>query len=440
MRTTWTYMRSFLAVAAVGLASLTGVAQQQTPAPGAQQTPPGGGRQGGGPGGGRQAGPQGFPRVPTLPFPDAPEELDTVGPKIRVVPLFKGLANPWSIAFLPNGDVLITERPGRLRIARNGALDPQAITGVPQVWAVGQGGLLEVLPHPRFAENRYLYLTYSKQCEKSPNDKPAATTALARGTFDGKALTEVRDLFVADNCNSGNPHFGSKLAWGRDGMLYMTIGERGDRNRAQNTNIHGGKVLRLREDGTAAPDNPFVGKPDHKPEIYSYGHRNPQGLAFHPDTGALWENEHGPQGGDELNIVLPGKNYGWPIASYGREYPPDGARVSASPSREGVEEPLLLWIPSIGISGMTFYTGDKFPQWKGNVFVGGLSGLAVHRIGFNEKQGLMGRETLLEKLRQRIRDVRQGPDGFLYLAVDANPGGILRVEPAQSTTTSSNGR
>ena len=419
-----------LAVAVAGFTAVRGDAQQPAPAAGAQQPA---GRQGGPPGAGRQGG---FPRIPTLPFPDAPQELETVGPKVRVVPLFKGLANPWSLTFLPNGDMLITEKPGRLRIVRNGALDPQPISGVPQVWAVGQGGLLEVLPHPRYSENHFLYLTYSKPCAA---DK-AATTALARGKFDGKALTEVKDLFVADNCNTGNPHYGSKLAWGRDGLLYMSVGERGDRNRAQNTDIHGGKILRLREDGTVPPDNPFVGKPGHKPEIYSYGHRNPQGLAFHPETGELWEHEHGPQGGDELNIIVPGKNYGWPVASYGREYAPDGAKVSAVPSKEGIEEPLLLWIPSIGISGMAFYTGDKFPDWKGNVFVGGLSGLAVHRVGFNEKKGLMGREELLRPLRQRIRDVRQGPDGLLYIAVDANPGGILRVEPAQATTNTANGQ
>ncbi|HZB25448.1 MAG TPA: PQQ-dependent sugar dehydrogenase, partial [Vicinamibacterales bacterium] len=373
-----------------------------------------------------------FPRVPPLPFPDAPQELETLGQKVRVVPLHKGLANPWSLTFLPNGDMLITEKPGRLRIVRKGELDPQPIGGVPTVWAVGQGGLLEVLPHPRFSENQFIYLTYSKPCaaEKS------ATTALARGKFDGKALTEVKDLFVADNCNTGNPHYGSKLAWGRDGLLYMTIGERGDRKRSQDPASHGGKLLRLREDGTAAPDNPFVGKDGFKPEIYTWGHRNAQGLAFHPTTGALWLNEHGPQGGDELNLIEAGKNYGWPVVSYGREYPPDGSKVSATSAREGFEEPVVLWVPSIGISGMIFYTGDKFPSWKGNVFVGGLSGLAVHRLGFNDKGGLLGREVLIGALRQRIRDVRQGPDGHLYLAVDANPGGILRVEPAGAATTS----
>ena len=253
--------------------------------------------------------PEDFRALPTLPFPDAAREVDTVGAKVRVVPVVKGLENPWSLTFLPNGDMLVTEKPGRLRVVRKGTLEPQAVSGAPEVWATGQGGLLEVLPHPRFAKNQLLYLTYSKACDKG------ATTALHRGKFDGKALTDGRDLFVADNCNTGNPHFGSKLAFGRDGMLYMTIGERGDRNRAQNTASHGGKILRLKDDGTVPPDNPFVGKAGHKPEIFSYGHRNPQGLAFHPDTGVLWETEHGPQGGDELNIVQAGKNYGWPVAS-----------------------------------------------------------------------------------------------------------------------------
>jgi aldose sugar dehydrogenase len=418
---------AFVLAAAGILAQQPPAGGSPTPPPGAPQTP--GGR---GPGGGRGPTPGGFERVPARPFPGAPEEQELSGTKFRVVPVVSGLANPWSLTFLPNGDMLVTERAGRLRVVRNGKLDPEPIKGTPTVWAVGQGGLLEVLPHPRFADNQLLYLTYSKPC---PTDKQA-TTALMRGKFDGKALIDAKDLFVADNCNSGNPHYGSKLAFGRDGMLYMTVGERGERDRAQNTDIHGGKILRLTENGTAPPDNPFVGKPGHKPEIFSYGHRNPQGLAFQPGTDVLWDNEHGPQGGDELNIILAGKNYGWPVASYGREYGPNGAIVSQHPWKEGIEEPQLLWLPSIGISGMIFYTGDKFPQWKGHIFVGGLSGVALHRVAFNEKGGLLGREALLTASRQRIRDVRQGPDGNIYLAVDAAPGGILRVEPAQSVTSS----
>jgi glucose/arabinose dehydrogenase len=325
--------------------------------------------------------------------------------------------------------MLVTERPGRLRIVRGGTLDPEPVAGTPQVWATGQGGLLEVLPHPRFTENRWLYLTYSKPCAQG------ATTALLRGRFDGKALVDARDLFVADNCNTGNPHFGSKLAFGRDGSLYMTVGERGDRQRAQNPAIHGGKVLRLTEEGAPAPGNPFLGRAGYKPEIFTLGNRNPQGLAIHPDTGAVWANEHGPQGGDELNILVAGGNYGWPVASFGREYGPNGQPISPQPVKEGIQDPTLTWLPSIGISGMIFYTGDAFPQWKGHIFVGGLAGLALHRLAFNEKGGLLGREALLTEMAQRVRDVRQGPDGHIYVASDGTPGGILRIEPASATAT-----
>ena len=431
-----------LTAVALGLATAATLSQQasvavgqQTPPVAGAQTPPPGGRQAGPRGGGRgQNVPGSFQRVPPLPFPDMPRNLEMSGTQFRVVPVVKGLEHPWSMAFLSDGDMLVTEKLGRLRIVRKGTLQPQPIAGVPLVWTTGQGGLLEVLPHPRFAENHFVYLTYSKPCETG------ATTALFRGRFDGKALTDGRDLFVADNCNTGNPHFGSKLAFGPDGMLYMTIGERGDRNRAQNTAIHGGKILRLKEDATVPADNPFVGKEGYKPEIFTYGHRNPQGLAFHPQTGALWDNEHGPQGGDELNIIQAGKNYGWPVATYGREYPPDGALVSPHPSKDGIEDPMLVWLPSIGISGLIFYTGDAFPQWKGNMFAGALSGLALHRIGFNEKGGLMGREALLTELRQRVRDVRQGPDGYIYVAIDATAGGILRLEPVAAPTSPAGAR
>jgi len=394
----------------------------------AQQTPPAGGRQGAPPpGGGRGPQPGGFQRMASLPFPDAPQVVETIGLSLRVSPMFKGLASPWSLAFLPNGDMLITEKPGRLRIVRGGTLDPQPIAGVPEVFAVGQGGLLEVAVHPQFATNQFVYLTYSK----GKGDQ--GTTALARGRFDGKALVDVKDILVTDNWNTGGVHFGSKLAFGRDGMIYMTVGERNDRNRAQNLNSHGGKILRLKDDGTVPPDNPFVGKTDAKPEIFSYGHRNAQAIAVHPDTGQVWNTEHGPQGGDELNVVQAGKNYGWPVITYGREY--SGEVISAQPAREGMEQPFTSWTPSPGLSGMVIYTGDKFPGWKGQMILGALAGVGIHRVGFNER-GLAGREAMLTTLRQRIRDVRQGPDGLLYLVVDANPGGILKVEPATTVTSS----
>jgi glucose/arabinose dehydrogenase len=393
----------------------------------AQQTPPAGGRRGAPQGGGRGPQPGGFQRMAPLPFPDAPQVVEVIGQSLRVTPMLKGLASPWSLAFLPNGDMLITEKPGRLRIVRSGTLDPQPIAGTPEVFAVGQGGLLEVALHPQFAKNQFVYLTYSK----GKGDQ--GTTALARGRFDGTALLDVKDLLVTDNWNTGGIHFGSKLAFGRDGMLYMSVGERNDRNRAQNLNIHGGKILRLRDDGTVPPDNPFVGKADAKPEIFSYGHRNAQAIAVHPDTGAVWATEHGPQGGDELNLIQAGKNYGWPVITFGREY--SGEIISAQPAREDIEQPVVFWSPSPGLSGMVIYSGDKFPGWKGQMFLGALAGVGLHRVGFNER-GLAGREAMLTTLRQRIRDVRQGPDGFLYLVVDANPGGILKVEPASTAAGS----
>jgi glucose/arabinose dehydrogenase len=347
--------------------------------------------------------------------------VDTIHQKIRVVPYVRGLETPWSIGFLPNGDMLVTEKPGRLRIVRNGVLEPQPISGVPQVLATGQGGLLEVLAHPRFSENRWIYLTYSKTGERGN------TTALARGRLDGNALADVRDIFIADAWSNGPIHFGSKLAWSRDGFLFMTVGERNERDRAQRLTDHAGKVLRLTEDGAPAPGNPFIGRSDAKPEIYSFGHRNLQGLAVHPDTGQLWETEHGPQGGDELNLIQPGKNYGWPVVTLGREY--SGEVIAQQPARDGIEQPFLFWAPSIGLSGMVFYTGDKLPGWKGNLFLGGLSGLYLQRVVMNER-GLAGREPVIADMRLRIRDVRQGPDGLLYLAIDAPQSGILRIEPA----------
>jgi glucose/arabinose dehydrogenase len=377
--------------------------------------------------GAAQQGP--YPFVTPLPAPEAPREFQTIAQPIRVVPYVRGLAAPWSMAFLPNGDMLVTERVGRLRIVRNGVLDPQAIPGTPQVVAMQQGGLLEVALHPRFAENRYLYLTYSKAGEQGN------TTALARGTFDGKALTGVKDLFVADAWSKGGLHFGGKLAFGPDGMLYMTVGERNDRTRAQDTTHHAGKILRLRDDGTVPMDNPFVGRAGFRPEIYSYGHRNLQGLTVHPTTGQLWETEHGPQGGDELNLIQAGRNYGWPLVTLGREY--SGDPITQVWYREGLEQPVTVWVPSIALSGMVFYTGDRLPGWKGDLFVGGLSGLQLHRIVF-ATGGPRGREVLLADLKQRVRDVRQGPDGYLYLATDANPNGaILRIEPGPSRSTTS---
>jgi glucose/arabinose dehydrogenase len=364
------------------------------------------------------------------PLPPLPQVYETADLKIRVVKAADGLENPWSLAWLPNGDLLITERVGRLRLFRNGALDPEPIAGVPEVRITLLGGLLEVLPHPSFAQNQTLYLTYSKGGEGN-----SATTALARARLDGKTLRGLQEIFVAENWSNSPTNFGGRMAFGRDGMLYLAVGERQEQERAQNTMLHGGKVLRLDENGKAPSDNPFVGKEGHLPEIYSVGHRSPQGLAFHPVTNELWENEHGPLGGDEINIVRAGKNYGWPLVTYGKNY--DGTVVSELSSREGYEPPFMYWVPSIAISGMSFYTGDRLAAWKGNAFVGSMmEGRTratghVQRITFAENGQPIQREPILAQLRQRIRDVRPGPDGLLYVLTDQNPGVLLRIEPAE---------
>lgn len=303
---------------------------------------------------------RGAPSIPRAPFGDGPFTFDTAEQhKIRVVVVTKGLSHPWGFAFLPDGSILVTERAGRVRLIKDGVVDPTPIAGVPRVFAQQLSGLMDIALHPRFSENKLVYLTYTKPLEKG------VTTALARGRFDGHALLDVRDIFVADSVDDGRAA-ASRIVFAPDGNLFMTVGGTFDQ-RAQDPMSHGGKVLRLRDDGTAPPDNPFVGRAGYKPEIFSLGHRNSLGLAIHPETGLVWENENGPNGGDELNIVLPGRNYGWPVVSYGRNYP--GPRVSEHAWKEGVEEPLVVWLPSIGISGLTIYSVDRFPAWKGNAFV-----------------------------------------------------------------------
>jgi aldose sugar dehydrogenase len=369
--------------------------------------------------------------VPRVPLGEGPWVFDTAEQhKVRVVAVTKELANPWSVAFLPSGEMLVTERSGRLRIMRNGVLDPQPVAGVPQSKMQRLGGLMDVVLHPRFAENHFVYLTYSK-----PGDKDLIATALGRGTWNGSALTNFQELFVVEPWWDGQGGAASRIAFGRDGMLYMTTGASvANMKDAQDPSHHKGKVLRLRDDGTVPPDNPFVGRTGYKPEIYSLGHRNQLGLAIHPQTGAVWSNENGPNGGDEINVILPGRNYGWPDVSLGRSYEGPWQGKFA---KEGIEPPIVYWMPSIAVSGMAFYTGDRFPAWKGNVFVGALRYGEIpqtghlQRVVFNERGEEMRREMLLTELRQRIRDVRQGPDGLLYVLTDENPGALLRLEPVQ---------
>jgi glucose/arabinose dehydrogenase len=322
--------------------------------------------------------------------------------------------------------MLITERAGRLRLIHQGKLEPEPISGVPKVYAVRNAGLFEVALDPKFAENKLVYLTYTK-----PGENGQSAIALARGRFDGAALADVHDLFVGEWTNGLG---GSRLVFGRDGMIYMTTGAVAG-NLAQDPNSDYGKILRLRMDGTVPPDNPFVGKAGHKPEVYSMGHRDQLGLAINPATGELFNDENGPNGGDEINRILSGRNYGWPLVSFGRNY--DGAPVSASPVVEGIESPIVVWIPSIAPSGLAFYTGDRFPAWKGNVFVGGMregeiSGTGrLERVVFNNKMEELRRESLLTELHQRIRDVRQGPDGMLYVLTEEEDGALLRIEPTK---------
>jgi glucose/arabinose dehydrogenase len=363
------------------------------------------------------------------PLPALPLTFETTAYRIRVSLVAKGLVNPWSLAFLPDGTMLVTERQGRLRTIRDGVLDPKPVAGVPAVKAVALSGLLDVVPHPKFADNHLLYLSYSKAREDG-----LTTTALARGRFDGAALTDVKDIFLANSWSKSFTNYGGRVAFDRGGMLYLTIGERQEEERAQNPGDHGGKVIRLGDDGSVPPDNPFVGKAGYLPEIFSLGHRSPQGLAMQPTTGLMWENEHGQQGGDELNILRAGKNYGWPLATFGINY--DGEKHGEPFPRADLEPPFAYWVPSIAISGLMFYTGDKFPNWKDNVFVGGMfqgrtRGTGqIQRIVLSVKGQPVQREPLLVDLHQRIRDVRQGPDGLVYVLTDEPAGVLLKIEPA----------
>ena len=372
------------------------------------------------------------PAMPPKPLPAAPFVIDTAEQgQVRVTPI-RGLQNPWSLVILPSStatsiEMLVTERPGRLRIVRNGVVDAKPVAGVPAVLGEGLGGLMGLALHPRFADNRLVYLSYTKAMGGGRH-----TPALARGRLDGMSLVDVKEIFVADTPGKG-PAAGCPIIFGRDGFLYMAIGGANDEI-AQRGDSHQGKMLRLADDGTAAPGNPFAGRAGFKPEIYSIGHRNMVGLTIHPTTGAIWENENGPLGGDEVNILEPGANYGWPLVSLGRQY--SGAKVSDRFQMEGMTDPVLHWTPSIAISGMTFYTGDRFPRWKGDLFVGGLQYGRIpgtgqmHRVHFNENGEEVRREAFFVDLRQRIRNVQQGPDGLLYVLTDERDGAILKLEPA----------
>jgi glucose/arabinose dehydrogenase len=366
------------------------------------------------------------------PLPKLPMEFDTAeGQRIRVVAVATGVEFPWSAAFLPDGSMLVTERTANLRIIRKGVLDPKPVAGGPKGYFAGESGLpgavhgyMDVALHPQFAQNHFVYLTYTK-----PIDEKRRVAALARGKWENGALADMKDIFVSDGSGP------SRIAFGRDNTIYMTVSGGGSGEDSQNPNTDGGKVLRLRDDGTIPADNPFAGQAGHKPEVFTMGHRNSLGLALHPGTGEIWQNENGPNGGDEINVLKAGRNYGWPKVSLGRTYP--GPWQSDRPGHAGYEPPVVYWMPAIAVCGMTFYTGDRFPKWKGDVFVGSLRTGEIpgtghlERILFNDKMEELRRESLLTDLHQRIRDVRQGPDGLLYVLTDARNGAVLRIEPAQ---------
>ena len=359
--------------------------------------------------------------------------METDGPAIHVQTLAEGLAHPWALAFLPDGAMLVTERPGNLRhVGADGTLsDP--IANVPQVDARGQGGLLDVTLDPEFEQNRLVYLSYAEAGEGGVNG-----TAVARGRLDAdnRSLEEVEVIFRQEPKEASDKHFGSRLVFDGEGYLFVTLGERSDarlRAQAQDLDSHLGKIVRIQSDGSVPSDNPFAEQEGALPEIWSYGHRNIQAAATNPDTGVLWEIEHGPKGGDELNIVEPGANYGWPIVSLGVNY--DGTPVGDGLQQaEGMVDPIYSWTPVIAPSGMVFYSGAAFADWQGDLFVGGLASTALVRLE-REGERITGEERLLEDLRLRIRDVAEGPDGALYVVTDQSSGAVLRIGPAQEEQT-----
>ena len=351
----------------------------------------------------------------------AQETLKSAKAGYRLVTLSRDLVQPWSIAFLPDGRMLITERPGRLRVFANGRLEPRALSGAPSVRTGGQAGLLDVCLHPNFAQNRTLYLSYIA------GDSSGTATTVARAELGDGGLGNVKVIFEALPRSQGSLNLGSRIVFDRAGLMYVSIGDRFQMQRAQDLGDFAGKIVRLRDDGSVPPDNPFVGKAGARPEIFTWGNRNPQGLALHPETGKIWEVEHGPKGGDELNVLKAGGNYGWPLVTYGVNY--DGSKITDNRSLPGMENAVRTWVPSISPCGLSFYTGDKFPGWKGSLFTGALSNYALFRIELDGERYRSEERLLVDRL-PYIRDVRQGPDGLIYLVTQSDDGGLFRLEPA----------
>ncbi len=356
-----------------------------------------------------------------LPALAATQEIRSEEHTFRVVKLIEALDHPWSVAFLPDGRMLVTERPGRLRVVSGGKLVPEPIAGLPEVVAQGQGGLFDIVLHPRFAENSLVYFSYNG---RGPG---GSGTELARAKLVGQRLENVQVLFRQDPKGRSGLHFGGRIVFDRQGFVYLTLGERGEMLRAQKPDDHAGSVIRLHDDGRVPADNPFVGQAGFKPEKFDLGHRNQQGAALHPKTGLLWTHEHGPQGGDEVNVIRPGLNHGWPVITYGANYV-TGTKIGEGTQKEGMTQPLYYWVPSIAPSGMAFYEGDRFPRWKGDLFVGALKDRMLVRLRLDGEK-VVKEERMLQGVLGRIRDVRVGPDGFIYLLTDESPGVLARIEP-----------
>jgi glucose/arabinose dehydrogenase len=361
-----------------------------------------------------------------LPCAAGAQTYKSAAGNLAVTTVVGGLVHPWALAFLPDGRMLVTERPGRMRIATPDGKLSAPLPGVPKVFAVSQGGLHDVVLDRNFAQNKTIYFCYAEPVEEG--ERSGGRTAMARATLAEDKLDDVKVIFQQQGPLSNGGHFGCRIAQTADDNLFLTLGEHFiSRDEAQNLTSHLGKIVRIRPDGSVPKDNPFVGREDAKPEIWSYGHRNSQGAAIHPATGKLWMHEHGPRGGDEVNIPQPGKNYGWPVICYCVNY--DGTPVGSGKSEmPGMEQPIKYWRPSIAPSGMAFYQGNLFPAWKGSLFVGALIGQMLVRLTLNGEK-VTGEERLLRDMGERIRDVRVGPDGALYLATDNSAGRILRVAP-----------
>jgi len=417
-------MKRLMVALGLGLVAAGSVAAQgPSPAPPAKPTPP------------RQLA---FP--PTAPLGDGPWDFTTEKEKLHVSVVTMGLDHPWALAFLPDGNMLVTERPGRLRVIRNGVLDPTPIAGVPAVWPEGIGGLFDIALHPKFKKNHFIYLAYAKPGPQIPEQ---TTLAVARARWDGgPTLTDVKDIFVADawygalplpkRCCGQGPASGShggRLAFDRKGFLYVTSGDRNYGEKVQDPSNDYGKIVRLHDDGSTPKDNPYVGKPGYRPEIWTTGHRNPLGLTIHPKTGELWSSEFGPRGGDEVNLIQKGKNYGWIDVTQGKHYNNEPTK-KGDKGVPGMEDPVLAFVPSINPGNLLFYYGKKFPQWQGDLLMATMT-RTLFRASFDAKGRPVHEERMLGDLKQRFRDVRLGPDGKLYLLTDETAGALLRIEPGK---------